>query len=171
MPMKLLGALLLAGGMAALGHGAVLQLDRRLGLLRGFCAALETMERELSFRLTDMPRLFLALSDAKPAPVGKFFASCHKGLDRLGERPLELLWQEALADLPPVLSGEAREVLQGLGGVLGRYDGENQREALALAASRLRACSAAAAEERIRMGKVYGTVSLTGGVLLTILLL
>ena len=64
---------------------------------------------------------------------------------------------------------EDMAVLRQVGGVLGRYDGENQRQALEEAVSRLDERRRAAADRRNRMGRVYGTLGLTAGAFLVIL--
>lgn len=168
---KLFGAILLAGGAAFLGFSAAAQLERRVKALRAILGALESLERELSFRLTPMPELLEALARRSQPPVNAFFARCLKGLDTLGENTLSDLWNEALEAEPMDLGAEDRQVLRELGGILGRYDGEGQREALSLARAQLGQCLTTAAEERTRLGRVYGALGLTAGALLVILLL
>lgn len=169
--MKLLGALLLAGGAAFLGFSAAAQLERRVKSLRAMLGALEHLERELTFRLTPMPELLETLSKQSPSPANAFFARCLAGLDTLGEHTLSDLWNNALEAAPMDLGEEDRRVLRELGGVLGRYDGEGQREALALSRAQLGQCLTTATEERTRLGRVYGALGLTAGALLVILLL
>ena len=73
---------------------------------------------------------------------------------------------------PPVPPGRrAAAVPAAPGGVLGRYDGEGQREALALTRVQLSQCLERAAEDRSRLGRVYGALGLTAGAFLVILLL
>lgn len=169
--MKLIGAVLLAGGAAFLGFSAAAQLERRVKSLRGMLNALETLERELTFRLTPMPELLAELAKHAQPPVNAFFARCREGLDTLGEHTLSELWNEALDTVPMDLGPEDLQALRELGGILGRYDGEGQREALALARTQLGQCLTTAAEERTRLGRVYGALGLTAGALLVILLL
>ena len=69
------------------------------------------------------------------------------------------------------LEGEARQILESLGGILGRYDGEGQAQALSLARAQLEQCLEAATAERARMGKVYGALGLAAGAFLVIVLL
>ena len=61
--------------------------------------------------------------------------------------------------------------MRRLGQVLGRYDADSQRRALAEAAAELRALRAEAAEDRRRLGRVYGVLGVAGGLLLVILLI
>lgn len=169
--LKLLGSILLAGGAAYLGFSATARLERRVRSLRTFLGALELLERELSFRLTPMPALLDRLAKQTGPPVGAFFARCRDGLSDLGERTLSDLWSEALNGIPMDLGAEDRLILGELGGILGRYDGAGQGEALALAQARLGQCLTAAAEERARLGRVYGALGLSVGTLLVIMLL
>ena len=60
--LKLLGAVLLTAGAAAMGFSASAQLGRRVKSLRALLGALELAERELSFRLTPIPGLLDELS-------------------------------------------------------------------------------------------------------------
>lgn len=129
--LKLIGALLLAGGAGALGCSAAAQLSRRVAVLRALLGALEGMEREIAFRLTPMPELLERAAAESPPPVCTLFARCRTLLDELGERSMAELWREALEQVPLGLDGPGRLALEELGEVLGRYDGDGQREALA----------------------------------------
>ena len=169
--LRLLGAVLLTGGAGALGFGAAARLNRRVHMLRLFTEALERMERELSFRLTSIPELFALLADHLSPPVGTFFARCRGSLFRLGEERLEDLWQNALVESDLELEPEEQQILETLGGILGRYDSEGQTQALALAREQLEQCLDAAVSERARMGKVYGALGLAAGAFLVIVLL
>ena len=169
--LRLLGAVLLTGGAGALGFGAAARLNRRVHVLRLFTEALERMERELSFRLTSIPELFALLSDQLSLPVGIFFARCRGNLFRLGEERLEDLWRNTLAESDLELEPEEQQILETLGGILGRYDGEGQTQALALARAQLEQCLEAAVAERNKMGKVYGALGLAAGAFLVIVLL
>lgn len=168
---KLIGSIMLAGGAVFWGLAATAQLERRVKSLRAMLGALECLEREISFRLTPMPELIAQLAKQAQPPVGTFFARLLTLLPQLGERTLSELWSETLEALPMDLGDRDREVLRELGGVLGRYDGEGQREALSLAQGRLNQCLVVAAEERARLGRVYGVLGLSAGALLVILLL
>ena len=169
--LRLLGAVLLTGGAGALGVGAAARLNHRVRTLRLLTEALERMERELSFRLTSIPELFALLADHLPPPVGTFFSYCRDSLSRLGEARLEDLWRSALMASDLDLAEEERQILETLGGILGRYDGEGQTQALALARAQLEHCLEAAMGERARMGKVYGALGLAAGAFLVIVLL
>ena len=92
-------------------------------------------------------------------------------VDELGERSLSQLWREAVADTPLDLTGGERLALEELGDVLGRYDGEEQRSALARTRAELSRALEQAREETEKQGRMYRALGLTAGALLAILLL
>lgn len=169
--MRLLGAILLTCGAAAIGFSAAAALTRRARGLRALLGGLELLERELSFRLTPLPDLFARLARQATPPAAGFFTACREGLETLGERSMDQIWAEALARRPMALSPEDHAILLELGGVLGRFDGPGQREALGEIRARLLHQAERAEEESRRMGRVYGALGLTAGSFLVILLL
>ena len=160
---------MVAGGMSTLGFLAAGGLGRRVRTLRALAGALELMERELSFRLPPMPELLEGLAKRAPPPADRLFARYRAGLADLGERSLGELWREGLAEFP--LKGDERLLLEGLGEVLGRYDGEGQRSALREARSALEGMLEEAQAERVRLGRVYQVTGTAAGAALAILLL
>ena len=168
--LKLLGVLLLAGGTAAAGFCAAGQLTKRARALQALLGALELMERELSFRLTPMPELLERLSRQADPPADGLFAGCREGLSSLGERALAELWKAGVRQPALLLEAEELALLDGLGQVLGSYDGEGQLAALAQTCAALERALAEARSERKRMGRVYQTLGLAAGAFLAILL-
>ena len=167
---RLLGALLTAGGGAFLGLSAARRLKRRARVLRQLAGALEQMDREVAFRLTPMPRLMEQLA-AWPEPVGTLFANCRKGMEALGEQSLAEIWRRALAETDLDLEGRAAAVLDELGEVLGRFEESGLRCALARAAAELAREGELAREDGEKRGRMYQVLGLAWGGLLVILLL
>lgn len=167
---RLLGALLTAGGGAFLGLSAARRLKRRARVLRQLAGALEQMDREVAFRLTPMPRLMEQLA-AWPEPVGTLFANCRKGMEALGEQSLAEIWRRALAETDLDLEGRAAAVLDELGEVLGRFEESGLRSALARAAAELAREGELAREDGEKRGRMYQVLGLAWGGLLVILLL
>jgi len=167
---RILGALLVIGGAAAVGFSAVRGLNKRVRTLRAFLAALELMERELSFRLTPMPELLDELSVRMPEPVRTFFTTCRAGLETLGERDLGQLWRVGLEDAQLGLQREELALLEELGDVLGRFDSEGQQAALTRVRTQLEHCLCGAQENRAKQSKMYGALGLSAGALLVIML-
>ena len=169
--LRLLGALLLAAGTGAVGFSAAARLASRTRALRALTGALEQMERELAFSLTPIPRLFCLLAADMPPPVGDFFTRCLAGLEELGEKPLAQIWREALEEQPMGLEGQTLDALEQLGQVLGRYDGEGQREAVALTRAELSRALEGAEADRDSRGRMYAALGLTAGAFCAVLLL
>ena len=76
-----------------------------------------------------------------------------------------------MEDTPLGLTGPALLALEELGDVLGRYDGEEQRAALARTRAELGRALEQAREESERQGRMYRALGLTAGAMLAILLL
>lgn len=168
--MKLAGALLLTGGAGALGLLAASRLAARVRALRAMLGALEQLERELSFRLTSMPELLRNTARNAAPPANAFFLQCCTGMEQLGEKSLSEIWSEALSKVGD-LGERPLMVMRELGTILGRYDGEGQRESLAAARDELAKCLAQAEAERAQKGQVYSALGISAGALLAILLL
>ncbi len=169
--LRLAGAVLLMGGASAIGFLAAAQLRARVRCLSAFSRALEYIERELRFRLTPIPDIFNGLKGIENPHAAGFFAACSKNMRRLGEKPLNLLWREALEKTSLPLQEDELCLLAELGDIVGRYDAEGQREAFALARERLGRCILHAEEDRDKMEKVYGAMGISAGAFMLLVLL
>ncbi|MCD7947129.1 MAG: stage III sporulation protein AB [Oscillospiraceae bacterium] len=169
--LNMLGAVLVIGGAAVIGMAAARTLTVRLRTLRAFFAALDLMERELSFRLTPTPELLDELAARMSGQVSAFFTYCRAGLERLGERSLGQVWREGLQQTELGLQEEDIRLLEELGDVLGRYDGGGQQAALARVGGQLAQCINEAQTARAKQGKMYGMLCLSAGLLTVIMLL
>lgn len=144
--------------------------DKAGRALQALLGALELMERELSFRLTPMPELLERLSRQADPPADGLFAGCREGLSSLGERSLAELWKAGVRQPALLLEAEELALLDGLGQVLGSYDGEGQLAALAPDLRGAGAGAGGGRSERKRMGRVYQTLAWRPGAFLAILL-
>ena len=105
-----------------------------------------------------------------PGPIGGVFCPVRpKG--PLAGRAFQEVWRDGLTAAPLRLKPEDRALLDRLGPVLGRYDGDSQRLALEDGAAALRSQQGAAADDRSRLGRVYGVLGTAAGLLTAILLL
>lgn len=169
--LRAIGAALLLTGSAGVGLAAVGRLEHRVTALRSLIEALELMERELDFRLPPMKELILETAQRSAEPASGFLRTCGEGIDELRGRPFSGLWRQTALEKLSALKNSDLEVLVSVGAVLGRYDGEGQRRAIAAVRERLVGFLDDASEERRRQGRVYGALSITAGVFLVILLL
>ena len=104
-------------------------------------------------------------------PAAEFFAQCAQKIRGPGEQTFQEIWREGLSGGRLRLAKEDRALLERLGPVLGRYDGDSQRGALEETAAGLRSLQGTAADDRRRLGRVYGVLGTTVGLLLAILLI
>ena len=168
---RLLGAVLVVAGCGALGLCAVARLEGRVRDLGELAAGLDTLQRELGWRLAPLPDALDRAAGAAHGPAADFFARCARGSRSPEGQAFQEVWREGLNAAPLRLKPEDKALLDRLGPVLGRYDGDSQRLALEEGAAGLRALQGAAAEDRSRLGRVYGVLGTAAGLLAVILLL
>ena len=168
---RLLGAVLLMAGCGGLGLSAVNRLDSRVRDLRELSAGLEILQRELGWRLAPLPEALEAAASGTHERAARFFAYCAQGSKQLAGTPFRTLWSRGLERSPLRLSREDRALLEQLGPVLGRYDGDSQRQAVENVLTGLYRQQAQAEDDRRRLGRVYGVLGLTAGLFLTLVLI
>lgn len=168
---KLLGAVLLAAGCGAIGLGAVAHLDGRVRDLRELVTGMETLQREMGWRLTPLPTALETAAAETHGHAANFFEYCAQRAGHLAGTPFQQLWREGLERCTLWLDGGDRALLGQLGPVLGRYDADSQRQAIEGAIEGLDRRQIQAAEDRRRLGRVYGVLGLTAGLFLVILLI
>ena len=168
---RLRGAALLVAGCGGLGMGAVGRLDDRIRDLRELSAGLELLRRELGWRLTPLPKALTAAAEGSDGRAAQFFRFCGQKAAGLSGTPFQQLWREGLAQCPLRIEREDRALLEQLGPVLGRYDGDSQCQAVEKALAGLARQQSQAEENRRRLGRVYGVLGVTAGLFLAILLI
>jgi len=124
---RLWGAALLPLAGALVGLGLVRELEGQARALEAWREALALWERELTFRVPDTADLLETLARQGPAGPAQVFAQAARGL---GEAPLQDCWQEALSTWETALPEADHQRLLALGGLLGRYGWEDQRQGL-----------------------------------------
>ena len=169
--MRLMGAALVVAGCGALGLRAAARLEGRVRDLGELAAGLDPLRRELGWRLSPLPDGLEAAGRALHGPAADFFAQCARRARAPDGQAFQEVWRAELDAAPLRLKPEDRALLERLGPVLGRYDGDSQRLALEEGAAGLRALQGAAADERNRLGRVYGVLGVTTGLLAAIVLL
>ena len=168
---RIFGAALLILGCGGLGLSAVNRLDGRVRDLRELSAGLEILQRELGWRLSPLPEALETAAGGTHGRAAQFFACCAQGAKQLAGSPFRTLWSRGLERSPLWLSGEDRALLEQLGPILGRYDGDSQRQAVENALAGLGRRLTQAEDDRRRLGRVYGILGLTAGVFLAIVLI
>ena len=168
---RLLGAALVVAGCGALGLCAVARLEGRVRDLGELAAGLDALQRELGWRLSPLPDALEGAARSVHGPSAEFFARCAQRARSPDGQAFQEVWRDGLTAAPLRLKPEDRALLDRLGPVLGRYDGDSQRLALEDGAAALRSQQGAAADDRSRLGRVYGVLGTAAGLLTAILLL
>jgi stage III sporulation protein AB len=147
-----------------------MHLDGRVRDLRETAAALEAMRRVLIARLEPLDGMLDAAIQGTRGRPKELFQFCRVGLEELDGSPFQPLWTAALESACLRLEEEDLAVLRPLGGVLGRYDMERQADALEQTVQQLERQLVEATDQRRRLGKVYGTMGVSAGLFLAIIL-
>ena len=168
---RFLGAALWILGCGGLGLSAVNRLDGRVRDLRELSAGLEILQRELGWRLSPLPEALEAAAVGTHEQAARFFAFCAQGAGQLAGDPFRTLWSRGLEQCPLRLGREDRALLEQLGPILGRYDGDSQRQAVENVLAGLGRQQAQAEDDRRRLGRVYGVLGLTAGLFLALVLI
>jgi stage III sporulation protein AB len=132
-------------------------LQERTACLDQFRRCLSRLLRELTFALRPLPDLVADLRAG--GPVGDFFAACRES----EEETWADRWQTALDSVVLPLGEEDRQILRETEEVLGRYDGESQRQALEALLGRLEENLAQAKADQDRLFRVYLALGITAG--------
>ena len=159
---RLMGAVLVAFGAAWLGLTAAAELGRKVRRLEQLSIGLELLERELWERGSPLPQVLEELSLRTGEPASTLFTQCAAVCGRLDREPFPDGWRRLVTKLEG-LTPEGRAALLPLGEVLGRYEAQGQREAIAQARAALDRERERAEGEKLRMGRVYQALGLSGG--------
>lgn len=165
-----LGKCLLLLGTAAWGASRAVHLKKRVQCLRDVLTALEILERELSFSLLPISELLSRAAEGTRGEVQAFLISCAIIFREQEEESRTVLWRRNLEKAGMPLTPEDISIFMEVGEILGRYDEDSQKAALIRLRARLEENLQRAREEAERMGKVYGTLGMTVGLFLWILL-
>lgn len=168
---RIVGAGLLLIASAALGFGAAGELNARVRSLEMLILSFEFMERELNAHFTPISELLERTSQVLKGDVKSFYLLCISGLDKQTEQPFSVVWGEAAEAAQLRITEAELEILAEIGAVLGRYDAATQSHALNKAQERLAVRLGEAREQMRTQGKLYRTLGITSGALLSILLL
>lgn len=165
-----LGKLLLFLGCTALGLGRGFGLKRRTACLWELRRALEAMGRELTFSLRPLGALMEQAQRESWGEAAALFAACREAFARTGGESWAESWRTALEQTALPLTEDDRRVLSETGQILGRYDGEDQRRALAGLLARLEEQAHEARSEEKRLFRVYAALGAAAGLFCVILL-
>ena len=169
--LKVVGSLLLLCGCIGAGALPVRIMDKRISAIRSLICAFEIMERELSFRMPLLEEILSAAVRSTQGAAQRFLSACRNELRDNLEKPFSEIWSRAAQEQLAALKNSDLDLIYALGGVLGRYDCESQRQAIGQTRCYLERLLLDVETERRRHGKVYRVLGTAAGSFLVILLL
>ncbi len=165
---RLLGALLIFGGGGGVAALALRRRRRELDTLGELLYALHRLEREIRAEGRGLREIFFALAEDAAGEAGAFFAALLRLWQEAPEMTLSRHWDTACETLS--LPEEGRRCWRELGRRLSG-DGESVKKGLTLAAEELAALQESLKRELPEQRRVVAALSLSGAVILTVLLL
>lgn len=170
--LRLIGAILVAGGAAAMGLAAAGTLKTRVDVLSSLILALDTIQTEITFRLTPLPELIALLEKQVSPPANQLFKNCSRYIAELGQRTFCSIWASAVEESTALeLTLDEKKILSELGVFLGRYDAESQASAIAYTRHRLQRLLDGALDNRQKQGKLYRLLGVVAGAAAVIILI
>lgn len=164
---RLLGAAFLMAGCGGFGFSLAAAYRREAGMLRRLINALQEMEWELKFRMTQLPELCRIAGDAAGGILRDIFGEFSLRLDRQEVMDISGCFNAIIGrrELPR----SVRKNLKQLGAVLGRYDLEGQLQGLEMIRHQCRNDLKKLEENSVQRLRSYQTLALCVGAALVIL--
>lgn len=157
-------------GVTLVGFLFAVQLNRRASCLREFSCGIECLERELGFALPLVDTLLERLERQAGRHTKDFYQQCRQRFAQRKQERFEEIWSECMEEVALSLQKEDRQILCQVGGIVGRYDSDSQRQGLLWIRTRLEEQYQQAKGQAERMGKVYGVLGASLAFFLVILL-
>ncbi len=165
--LKILGGLLVLGGCWLWGVRAAGELSKRVNMLDELIGAVRVLERELALFRPAIPELLTRMAQGRSGRTRVFLDNCIREIE--AGNNFSQVWEEEVYQLP--LTPQEKNLLCGLGRVLGRYDDLGQVQVAERIRVELEQCAAGARQNNLIRGKLYRTLGTTAGGFLLLTLL
>ena len=156
---RMIGAALVVLSSGAVGFGFARAVKLQCAQLEGLLWALDTMQSEMSARLTPLAQLFSGLSACRQKDVAAFFAEAGRALSA---QPYCTV---------PVCFKRGFQALYGLSLNLGRFDLESQLAAIERTKASVTAALLALQGQKRARCRSYETIGICAGLALAVMLL
>lgn len=167
--MKAAGALLVILSCSVFGLSMAHSLRKRAEFLHSLVGLLTVMRNELCTSLLPVREVLDMLSRHGNGSAREFFSSCLKQLE---DRDFKTAWTAAaLGSRVWGMDDEECRMLAELGGVIGRYEAEKQRELIDRAVEYFDMRAKLADEEKRRQYKLRAALGIGSGLMLAILMI
>lgn len=173
MYIKIIGALFLMSSAAAIGFLKAEELEERVNRLQEMKRMLVLLQGELRFHRSELTEAFEHVAERVEEPFSGFLRNTAVRLKQHEAGGLEKIWQEnvnRILDKQGLLM-EDLQLLEVLGSSFGYLDLTMQTENLNLGILRAEEAIKQAKEQQEKKGKLYQTMGVTAGALLTLLII
>lgn len=169
---KLAGALLILFSATMVGWQIGRYYAVRPVQLRTWLFALQMLETEIVYGSTPLHRAFVKIGHRIQPEIGRMFLTAAELLITGEGMSTQACWEAAIEKhwRETALRRQEKEVLLGLGHVLGGSDRDDQQKHLRLAVAHVRTLKEEAREEQLKYEKMYKSLGFLGGLLVVILM-
>ena len=127
---QLMGFVMLQLAAALFAYKRVTEARHQTDALRSFGEMLDHLRGLLESDGSPMPALLEALLQNCSGEAECFICTLSASMDYLGQLSFQSLWRQALSESTSDLNEEAKQELDALGSVLGRYDLKTQMDSI-----------------------------------------
>lgn len=173
MYIKVIGVLFFMSSTAAIGFLKAEELAERVKLLQEMKRMMILLQGEFRFHRSELAEAFENVSERVEEPFSMFLKRTAEDLRQHSQGGLEEIWQGNVKALlkREGFAGEDARLLELLGSSFGYLDLTMQTETLNLGICRTEEAILQAKEQLEQKGKLYKTMGITVGALLTLLII
>lgn len=159
---------LIFGGTSFIGILIAKKYSNRLKELQEIKKALHMLEVKMKFTYMSIPVIFREIETQVYGNIAKFFGNCAEKIEYM---PAEKAWNESIYNSNTNLLPKDKEVLNGLGKLLGQTDIEGQINQIKLVDDFLNIQIQEANEAKNKNEKLYRTLGMVAGLGIVIILI
>jgi len=166
---KIIGAIMICTGSAAIGITAANKLGIRIRILNEWLSIFDLMHAEIKFLLTPVDELMGKCQINSKKEIKRFFDECINAFNFKENLVFIDTWKDTLNSAEYLeLTYAEKQILVDLGNVLGRYDANEQATRIEHLRKAMEARAKAAESEKMRLGKLYSSLGVACGIALVI---
>lgn len=173
MYIKIIGSIVLILSAAAVGYLKAEELEVRVRVLKEMKRMITFLQGELRFHRAELSEAFESVSERVDPLFGAFLRQTAEELEKKGSDCFENIWEKQYENLlqAECFRKEDAKLFEMLEGSLGYLDLTMQTESLNLAAMQVEEVIKTAEEQHQTRGKLYRTMGVSIGALVTLLII
>lgn len=170
---KILGGLIICLSMTALGLKKAVVVEKRLDILNEFEKSLVLLKGEIKYSAASLPESVLSVSNRTNGMIRDFYKNVSETILNSPEILFSKVWEDECQKCFSLeeINQEDLNLIIDLGAQLGHLDVDMQIKNIELCINRLKERQLDATEDIKNKSKLYKTLGISGGALLTLLLL